>query len=76
MSNTPSPIREAYCRRLIRVSRDLEHVARIGRPYLHGSAELARLWDLSRRARQLAETFDPSPCQPPAVPPCIPPDSE
>jgi len=68
MINAPDPIREAYCRRLLRISKDLELIARLGRPWLRGSDELAGLWDISRAARLLAEAFDSKPCEPPAVP--------
>jgi len=64
----PQPIREAYCRRLLRISRDLEHIARIGRPWLRDSQELAGVWEISRASRLLAEVFDQSLLDHPPVP--------
>lgn len=75
MDKTPTPVREAYARRLQKMARELEKVTRAGRDYIAGTEQLGGLWIVIAALRNLADEFDPGGVLlPPGVPFCYPPD--
>lgn len=77
MENTPTPVREAYARRLNKMARDLEKITRGGRDYIAGTEQLSGLWGAVAALRNLADEFDPGGILlPPGVPFCYPPDHD